>query len=72
MKNGFSNKQIEIIREIIADELQDKNKKQEPVIKSVVYLLISVACTIGVFLMMPKLINKGANKIYKNNFRVVK
>ncbi len=72
MKNGFSNKQIEIIREIIADELQDKNKKQEPMIKSVVYLLISVACTIGVFLMMPKLINKGANKIYKNNFRVVK
>jgi len=72
MKNGFSNKQIEIIREIIADELQDKNKKQEPVIKSVEYLLISVACTIGVFLMMPKLINKGANKIYKNNFRVVK
>ncbi|WP_033164287.1 hypothetical protein [Clostridium sp. KNHs205] len=72
MKNGFSNKQIEIIKEIVADELQDKNKKQESVIKSVVYLLISIVCSIGVFLMMPKLINKGANKIYKNNFRVVK
>ncbi len=72
MKNGFSNKQIEIIKEIVANELQDKNKKQESVIKSVVYLLISIVCSIGVFLMMPKLINKGANKIYKNNFRVVK
>jgi uncharacterized protein YqhQ len=72
MKNGFSNKQIEIIKEIVADELQDKNKKQESVIKSVIYLLISIVCSIGVFLMMPKLINKGANKIYKNNFRVVK
>ncbi len=72
MKNGFSNKQIEIIKEIVANELQDKNKKQESVIKSVVYLLISIVCSIGVFLMMPKLINKGANKIYMNNFRVVK
>jgi uncharacterized protein YqhQ len=72
MKNGFSNKQIEIIKEIAANELQDKNKKQESVIKSIVYLLISIVCSIGVFFMMPKLINKGANKIYKNNFRVVK
>ena len=72
MKNGFSNKQIKIIKEIAAEELQKKNKKQESGIKSVVYLLLSIACSIGIFLIMPKLINKGASKIYKNNFRVVK
>lgn len=72
MKNGFSSNQIELIKEIVAEELQNKNKKQESRIKSFVYLLISIACSIGVFLLMPKLINKRAGKIYKNNFRVVK
>lgn len=72
MKNNFSSKQIEIIRDIVEEEMKGKNKKQESTVKSFMYLLISIACSISVFILMPKMINKGARKIYKNNLRVVK
>jgi uncharacterized membrane protein len=69
MGRGFSNKQIEEIRSIVNQELEEKKHKGLIRVTSVFYVLLGIGCSILTAVVMPKLIRKGAVKLYKKQLK---
>lgn len=65
MKNCFSAKQVEVIKDIVKMELRDEKTQGCSVWKSFGWLVLGIVCSLLTFVFMPSLLSKGASKIFK-------
>lgn len=65
MKQVFSEKEINMIRSIVKDTLEEEKEKALNPLKMILQVLFMVVSGIATFMIMSSLINLGASKLYK-------
>lgn len=69
MKQVFSDIEINMIKSIVIEELQVEKQKSLTYIKTKLYMLLGIGYSILTFVIMSKILDKGASKLYKRQLK---